>query len=232
MNRKVKVILTSLFIILDIVLLVSILVIRDATMKNNLTKEVNTLIKLDFTKDRYNRPLKTSGKYGQTEKAIKNYLDEYAVLLQSTLKAVHDEEFTKILSYDNYKKDGPEFKKSLAYIKESKEKFNKNIDKLITSSEEDSIITYGNNKIKNQKSLEMYKKYMLSKAMLNDFKSTQKTLNDSRTKVNNLYDTSNSVLNFLVKNKESWELADGEVKFKTEALYNEYTNMIKQLNSK
>ena len=228
MSQKKKVILTSLIIFFDAILLVSIVTIRNATMKNNLKKEVKDLVVLDFSKDRYNTKMKTSGKYGKIEKTIKNYLDDYAVLLQDVLEDIHDEKLTKVLSYDNYKADGPEFKKSLEYITNAKKEFNTNVDKLIADAEEKNIVSYGQEHL-NDNSIGMYKELMLNYGLLNNFKETQTTLYDTKIRVNNIYDTSTEVLNFLVKNKDNWTLENGEIKFKTQALYNDYNNMIKKV---
>lgn len=228
MSNKKKIILTIIVVIFDIALLISILVIRNATMNNYLDREVNDLVALDFTKDRYNTELKTSGGYGKIENTIKEYLDNYAVLLQSVLKDIHDERLTKVLSFDNYKADGPEFKDSLSYISQAKESFNTNVDKLIADSNDKNIISYGEKNL-NSKQLKKYKELMLSDKMLNDFKDTQKELMSTKVRVNNIYDTSEAVLNFLVKNKDNWKLENGEIKFKSQTLYNEYNNMIKKI---
>lgn len=229
MSYKTKAILASLIVAFDVVLLCSIVVMRNATLENKLKKEVNELVALDFTKDRYNTKIKSSGRYAKVEKAIKNYLDGYAVLLQSVVTDIHDEKLTKVLSYDNYQKDGPEFKESLNYIESAKKEFNENVDKLISESEERSIIEYGQKELTSNKSLTIYKELMLSKKMLKDFNETKETLTETKTRVNNIYDTSSSVLNFLVKNKDNWKLENGEIKFKNQNLYNEYNNMIKNV---
>ena len=72
MNYKTKIVITSLIVAFDVVLLCSIVILRNATMENNLRKEVDELVKLDFTKDRYNTPVKNSGRYGKVEATIKN----------------------------------------------------------------------------------------------------------------------------------------------------------------
>lgn len=229
MSYKTKAILASLIVAFDVVLLCSIVVMRNATLENKLKKEVNELVALDFTKDRYNTKIKSSGRYAKVEKAIKNYLDGYAVLLQSVVTDIHDEKLTKVLSYDNYQKDGPEFKESLNYIESAKKEFNENVDKLISESEERSIIEYGQKELTSNKSLTIYKELMLSKKMLKNFNETKETLTETKTRINNIYDTSSSVLNFLVKNKDNWKLENGEIKFKNQNLYNEYNNMIKNV---
>lgn len=229
MNYKMKIVITSLIVALDVVLLCSIIIVRNATLENNLKKEVKNLVALDFTKDRYNTPIKTSGRYGKVEGTMKSYLDDYAVLLQKVLTDIHDDKLTKILSYDNYQKDGPEFKDSLKYIESSKKEFNDNVDKLIAESQEKGIISYGEKQLSSKRSIKIYKEFMLSDEMLNNFRETQKTLAETKVKLNNIYDTSNEVLNFLVKNKNNWKLEKGEIKFKNQNLYKQYTNMIKKV---
>ena len=231
MSQKKKVILTCLIIVVDCILLVSILSVRSATMRNNLKKEIKDIVLLDVTKDRYNTKLKTSGKYGRIEKTIKTYMDDYAVLLQDVLGDIHDEKLTKILSFDNYNSDGPEFKNSLQYLKDSKTEFNNNIEKLIKNSDEKSIIAYGEANLKNS-SLTSYKELVFNYGLVNNLKATQTTLYDTKVRVNNIYDTSTEVLNFLVKNKDNWKLENKEIKFKNESLYKEYTNMIKKIDTK
>ena len=231
MSQKKKVILTCLIIVVDCILLVSIFSIRSATMRNNLKKEIKDIVLLDVTKDRYNTKLKTSGKYGRIEKTIKTYMDDYAVLLQDVLGDIHDEKLTKILSFDNYNSDGPEFKNSLQYLKDSKTEFNNKIEKLIKNSDEKSIIAYGEANLKNS-SLTSYKELVFNYGLVNNLKATQTTLYDTKVRVNNIYDTSTEVLNFLVKNKDNWKLENKEIKFKNESLYKEYTNMIKKIDTK
>lgn len=232
MKHKTKVILTTIFVIFDIVLLGSIIIIRDATMRNNLYKEANLLAKQDFTQDRYNTKLKTSGRYGKIENTMKSYLDDYAVTLQGIAKDIHNDSLTQVLSYKNYETDGPEFKKSITYLSNSKKEFNKKVDKLISNSKENSIINYGKSKLSNTRNLDIYKDLMLDDKMMANFEDTQTTLNETKVRMNNIYDTSSSILEFLAKNKDNWKLENGEIKFKTQALYDEYNNMINKLNNK
>ena len=76
MSQKNKTILTIIVVIFDIILLISVLCIRDATMNNNIRKEVRSLVALDFTKDRYNTKLRTSGSYGKVEDIHRQAIDK------------------------------------------------------------------------------------------------------------------------------------------------------------
>jgi len=212
-------------------LLIGFLVIRDATYLNDLKKEVNELSKLDITKDRYNREIKSSGDYAIVEKTIKDYLDDYAVNLQDVLQVIQDPKLTKILSYENYSTDGAlEFKESLEYISTTKESFNKKIDELSSKLEEDSISNYINDKTNDPYYVNLYLELMLEDNMINDFEETKSLLEKNKIKVNNVFDVSTEVLNFLNTNKGFWKTEDGEIKFLTQELYDQYNSLIAKIN--
>ena len=232
MSRNKRIILVVLFVMLDVFLLIGYLVIQDATMLNNLKKETNILSKLSVTTDRYNRKLKTRGNYAIVEESIKDYLDDYAVLLQDAMAIISDDRLTTILSYNNYLEDGPEFKKSFTYLEQTKQDFNKKIDSLIKRSEEDTIKDYINDKTQEVYYRDLYNKLMLDSDRKDEFFETKDLLIKTKTKVNNVLDVSYEVLNFLVVNKDSWKVEDGEIKFLTQDLYNQYMAYISKLTTK
>ena len=232
MSKRKKAFLIVMFLIFDFFLVVVFLTVREATMLNQLNKEVRSLESLDFTADRYNTKFKTSGNYRKVESLIKEYMDNYAVLLQDTLKEIQDEKLTKILSYDNYQKDGPEFRESLEYLTESKKEINDNLDKLITLSEEDTFVNYVDGKINDPYYIELYKKLVSNSKIQKKFNDNKEILYETKIKINKIYDTSDKVLKFLVKNKNSWKLENKEIKFKTQALYDQYKKMIDEINKK
>ncbi len=231
MSTKRKFFFIFLFVLLNMFLLVSFLVIRDATRLNNLKKEVNSLSKLDVTKDRYNLKIKTSGKYGVVEKAIKKYLDEYAVLLQDTLQIVKDPKLTSILSYENYKNDGPEFTKSLTYLNEKKSSFDKNMETLLNNLDEEVIKKYIYEYTEDEYFVQLYNELMFTNSMKDDFSETKSLLERTKTKVDNVLETSSAVLTFLVQQKGFWVLEEGEIRFQTNELYNQYMAYIQDIQS-
>ena len=140
MSTRRKFFMIFCFIVLDAFLLIGFLAIRDATSINQLKKEVNELTKLSIVNDRYNRSIKTKGGYAIVETSIKEYLDNYAVSVQEVSDLIHDPKLAKILSYDNYLEDGPDFQNSIAYLNESKKTFNDEIDQLLVDLEEEQIM--------------------------------------------------------------------------------------------
>ena len=220
-----------LFILLDMFLLVGYLVIRDATMLNELKKEVNSLSELDITRDRYNTSIKTKGDYAVVEKAIKEYLDNYAVLLQDVLQVVKDPELTNILSYENYYQDGPLFTHSLTYLDETQKDFNEKMDILLFNLEEDTIQNYIYDKTSNVYFQDVYMDLMLNGDIRKDFQETQDLLYRTKTKVNHVFDTSREILEFLVNHSDEWVLEDGEIKFQTDELYTKYVAAVSKISA-
>ena len=217
------------FIIIDVILLLGFLYLRDATLENKLRKEIETLSKLDITKDRYNTEIKSSGKYKIVEEAIKTYLDDYAVGLQEVSSVLSDSTLTKVLSYNNYQEDGPEFSKSRNYLNETKDKFDKTIDELISKSDKDTISNYIYDKTDDHELIKLYQELMLDDSILEELNSNKELLVNTKVKIDNILDTSLEVLNFLNTYSDSWIIENGEIKFKNKELFNYYNNLISKV---
>ena len=229
MSNKKKFFIIFLFIILDAFLLVGYLVIRDKTNLTNLKKEAKEIEKLDVTKDNFNRRIKTSGDYALVEKTIKNYLKDYSNEIQDVKETMNDTKLTKILSYDNYSKDGFEFTESFKYLTSEKESFNKEIDSLIEMSDEKYINKYIDKKIKEKYYNDLCKDLMITKKRMNNLSETKKTLEEIKTKVNKIIDTSTEVLNLLKDNKDNCVLEEEQIKFKSKAVFDKYNELINKI---
>ena len=232
MSKGKKILFILGIVILNIFMIVSIYCINRATMENKLRREVNSLAKLDITKDRYNTKIKTRGGYAVVEKAIKEYLDNDAVSLQKVLVIMNDKKISRLLSYDNYKNDGPEFKNSLNYITTNKEVFNKEIDSLINNLDEKNIKKYIRTKTKDKYYINLYDELMLSSKFTKEFNNTKSMLENTKTHVNNIFDTSSEVLNFLILYKDDWVLEDNQIKFRKQEQYNYYMELVSKVNNK
>ena len=228
-NRK-KFILIILCIIVNAFLIIGFLFLRNATMLNDLKKEAKALSNLDITKDRYNRRIRTRGDYANVEKTAKTYLDDYAISLQKMLSIMTDPKITQLFSYDNYTKDGPEFKDSVIYLQSAKEEFNLQVDNLLKNSDEDTICAYGKERIKDDYYYSLYLDMILNDSMKKQFSDTKEILLQTKEKTNEIFDISGELLNFLITNKDFWKLEDGEIRFQTDNLYNQYNLYVSRLS--
>ena len=220
------------FILIDVFLVVGFLVIRDSVSFNELKKEVNELSKLDVTKDRYNRKIKSHGDYAVVEKAIKDYMDGYAVDIQYLSKMMNDERLSSILSYSNYEKDGVEFKESLSYLEKSKKEYNEKIDKLIANLDDENIDNYIYTKIDDTYYISLYHELMFETQMIDNLRKTRTLLEESREKMNLIYDTCIETLSYLSLYNDKWKLENEEIKFQTEDMYNYYIGLISKVQKK
>ena len=229
MSTRKKFFFVFLFIILDAFLITGFFVIRDATMVNIIEKESDKLASLDLATDRFNIKVKTKGKYGKVEDNMKSYLDDIALSLQKTLLIVKNPELTKILSFENYKNDGPDFIKSLSFLEKSSNEFNTNIDSILNRLEDKSIKSYGKKNIDEVYYRKLFNQFMLRDDMKEKYNKTSLLLKESKSNVNHIFEISYQTLTFLVTHKEEWQLENNEIQFKTDELMNEYNSLISSL---
>ena len=229
MSTRKKFFFVFLFIILDAFLITGFFVIRDATMVNIIEKETDKLASLDLATDRFNIKVKTKGKYGKVEDNMKSYLDDIALSLQKTLLIVKNPELTKILSFENYKNDGPDFTKSLSFLEKSSNEFNTNIDSILNRLEDKSIKSYGKKNIDDVYYRKLFNQFMLRNDMKEKYNKTSLLLKESKSNVNHIFEISYQTLTFLVTHKEEWQLENNEIQFKTDELMNQYNSLIGSL---
>ena len=213
-------------------LVVGFLVIRDATSLNYLSKEVSILSSLDVTTDRYNRRIQTNGGYADVEKAMKEYLDDYAQDIQELSTYISNTKLTKMLSYDNYLEDGPEFTNSLAYLDEIQIDYNNKVDDLVERASKKSIRSQIIQRTKDDYYVSLYEKYMFDEDLMHSIRESKKILKTSQVDINHIIDVSREVFQFLNTYSGSWELKDGSILFKTQDLCNYYDSFIQEVSIK
>lgn len=232
LDSRKKFFITFCFILLNAFLIVGFLVIRDATSLNQLKKEMNELTKLNVTTDRFNRKIKTTGGYAAVEISIKEYLDGYAVGVQDINSLVHDPQLSKILSYENYLEDGPDFKNSIAYLEEAKDTFNTEIDQLLEDLEEDHIMEHIHTRTNDTYYVSLYEQLMLDGEINDELYQSKDLFSKTKVQVNSIYDTSLAILNFLIAYDGSWKLEDGQIKFANDELCQYYNSLIAKVETK
>lgn len=232
LDGKKRFIFILIFIFIDVALIIGFLLIRDATNINKLEKEIDVISELSLDSNNFDRKIKTSGGYAIVEKSIKDRLSYFSNGMSEITTLVNDSKLSKVLSYDNYNGDGPEFRKSLTYLEESSTKFNKKVDELLEAMDDDNLRDYIYKKSDNKYYVSLYKKYMFNDDIMVNIKEAKDLLNKTKIRVNNIYDVSIDVLNFLNLYQENWKLEDGEIKFQTEELYNYYIGLISKVQVK
>lgn len=225
--------------IIAIVAVVALLVIivagvrgYDVSQKRILAQEVDKLVKnRDLSTDTIDvDDIKSSGEYAKVEKAIKTYLNDYAIEVQKLISISKEDKITNLLSIQNYKEDGPEFTETLAYIEETTKKLDEASEKAIKLMEKDEMFNYIENYDLSNKYKELYKTLMLDEETEKDLKEAQTELQNSVDKLKNNLQVATEILNFLKENKSSWQIQNNLVMFNNQTLlkqYNEYTRKLK-----
>ena len=232
MSLKRKILYIVAFIFVNISLIFGYVLFREATMANDLKKEILNLAKMDMTTDRYKTPIKTRGEYAIVEETIKEYLDDSASLLQDCLSVTKDSRFTKALSVDNYVADGPNFVNTLDYFTRTQLKFNNNMDVLMNRLDDSTIREYIDHKVFHSYYEELYQELMGSSPMKEDFSLVEDYLIQTRTSINHKMDVSIQILNFLKDHPNDWKVENQEIQFTDTELYNQYNLLIQDLNTK
>ena len=202
----------------------------DAMQEVILRQEAAKIGKLDITEENIDTKIKTTGKYAVIEQTMKDYMNEYSIKCKEVIGMMKDEKLAKILTAENYKKDGPEFTNSREYIATSKEQFNGKINTLIDMTSEEKMKEAIEGKKLEAEDIELYYELMLGEEKTLDLEETVETLQESAKSINNIYDVQEKVLNLLTTNKGKWEVNDdGEIEFSTQSLVDQYNNLISSL---
>ena len=137
MKKKIFIGITTVIAILLII--VTVVVVRDLGEERKLKDEVNKIANLDLLEEDVDMTIITKNEYGIVEKTIKEYINEYGKIAKETVSLMQDKRTTNLLSIDNYEQDGKEFIESKAYIKDTQEKINTNISRLIELTRKENM---------------------------------------------------------------------------------------------
>lgn len=227
MKKKMIVIVAILALI--IVGVIGYFATLDLKQGVTLRKEVDTIGKLDITKDEIDMTIKTKGDYAVVEKTIKEYLNTYSVNIKEAMNIMQDKKMAEILTADNYKNDGPEFTNSKEYISKTKTDFNEKMNLLINMTSEEKMMQEIENKNLDSNFVELYRELMLGEKMEEDLKQMVSSLEEASTTINNILDTQEKVIDLLINNKGKWEVQGSQIQFSTQKLVNEYNSLIGNL---
>lgn len=196
-----------------------------------LIEEVNTISKMDITKQDVNLPIKTTGDYAVVERAIKSYLSEFGEKAKSVSTILSDEKIAKLLSADNYKEDGPEFKATKEFIATTRTNFNENMDRLVSMCKEETIVENIKKENLSSKYEELYKTLMFDDKVKKDLVEAGDQLSESSELVNSMLNTQEEIINFLANNASAWSInSRNQVEFKDAGLLSQYNTLVRKLS--
>ncbi|MBR2998104.1 MAG: hypothetical protein IKF37_03390 [Bacilli bacterium] len=230
-NKKNKKHLYTVIVVI-LFIIIGLLVIGNGIMLSTLKSEVKNVKEKNIITDKYDKNSYLLFGYGTILKTIKEYYYDNASLIQEIIDIRNDSFLSKVLSYDNYSSDGTDFNKTISFLTEKKKKCDENFLALTERYSNEYIENLVSKKVKKTYYKDLYKELMLKDSDLKEYEDTRNYINGLKTEIDNIFDVSTKVINFLIENKESWELQEGQIKFKSRELFNTYNEMISLINKK
>lgn len=229
-NKKRNIIIgVVVAVVLLVIGIIGYTVIGDLKQEDILRTEIKTLSEKDITKDRYNESIKTQGDYAVVEKAVKEYLDEYAVTLQNVVEIIEDKAIINMLTADNYQKDGPDFKTSKEFLTTTKKNLKEGLEKLTNMTSTKTIMKNIEDKKLDKYYNDLYKELMLNGIAEKDFETSKQYLKSAGDQMNNLLDVEEQIIDLLIANKGKWQIENGKIVFQETATLNKYNELCKKI---
>lgn len=213
-----------------ILILIGVLVGKDLKQESNLKKELNEISEMvsdpdgDFKEiSRRLNTTVTTGDYQKIEKAAKKYFTDILDNLIDIVTVLNDERITNILTVDNYVNDGKEFLTTRKYIKDTKEKLITGRDSYYELFTEEKVMTYLDGL-----TIDDYYRDFYRNEIIGDIENEKndKTVEKAINQIIDMLDDSEKIINFLVENKNAWEVEGDTIVFDTNELVDQYNNLL------
>ncbi len=230
---KKKIILTIFALLILTIAIITYLVLRDISYERKLKNEISQITELtkdwqNFNKEQFEEKINrtiTKKDYALVEKSAKKYLKDSVNNMLEITNILENENITKILTADNYNNDGPDFTNTKNYLLDTKNKLTTGLDNYYKYLTKDVIISYLD------PSLDKYYKNFYLNELIGDYEKefNDKTIDTSIKNLFTLLDNSEKIIDFLIENKTSWYVKDGNIVFKTNDLLNTYNTLVDNL---
>ena len=135
---------------------------------------------------------------------------------------------TNAVNIENIKEDGPDFNNTKKKLSESKTSVDTILNNFSEYLTEEAALSYIKDIELDEYYTNLYNKYVLGDNLA-EMQSARdeiiKSLNDIKTLIENEEET----INFLAQNKENWEVENDQLVFYSEALSNQYNDIISKI---
>lgn len=167
----------------------------------------------------------SDGDYLQVENALKEYLTSRFQNITKISEILNNEKLENILTIDNYKNDGPEFVTTKEYIENTKQELQELKNRYEELFTEETIMSYINNKSLDSYYVDFYKKELIG----NPEESKDNTVEHNIDGIITILDSYNSVIDFLITNKNSWKIEGENIVFANEELSNKFLEIVNNM---
>ena len=164
----------------------------------------------------------SKGDYLVVEKAVKQYLSDALASMKELQSVVDDDRITTLLTIDNYAEDGPDFVNTKEYIQNTRTTLENLKNEFISYTTQEKMDEYISDKGLDEYYIELYNELMGGdKIMQADIEELESSLDS----IINMLNNTEVVIDFLIENKDSWELQGENIVFFSNDLVNEYNEL-------
>lgn len=211
-------------------------IIKDLKQEQALRVEVDKISKTinekNYNTEEVNKMLErriANGDYAVVEDAVKTYMSDSLKSIAKLEALVGDKELPKVLSAENYKKDGPNFTKTKAYIKKTKEDLQTVNTEILNAMDNEKIKEYIASKDVDEHYKKFFEELAFGKEEIID-ETDKKKYTDSIDVFKELLDIQEDIINFLSKNKNKWKVQGNQVMFYNQSELNQYNSYLTKIN--
>lgn len=223
-----------IFIVIGIIILVLLgifgyMVVDEMNQTNKLIVEVDEISQM-FNKtsidyDAIEQKLTTNvskGDYLVVEKAVKQYLSDGLTSMKELQEIVDDDRITTLLTIENYSEDGPDFVNTKEYIQNTRTTLENLKNQFISYTTQEKMDEYISDKGLDEYYIELYNELMGGdKIMQSDIEELESSLDS----IINMLNNTEIVIDFLIENKDSWQVQGENIMFFSNELVNEYNEL-------
>ena len=223
-----------IFIVIGIIILVLLgifgyMVVDEMNQTNKLIVEVDEISQMfnqtSIDYDAIEQKLTTNvskGDYLVVEKAVKQYLSDALASMKELQSVVDDDRITTLLTIDNYAEDGPDFVNTKEYIQNTRTTLENLKNEFISYTTQEKMDEYISDKGLDEYYIELYNELMGGdKIMQADIEELESSLDS----IINMLSNTEVVIDFLIENKDSWQLQGENIVFFSNDLVNEYNEL-------
>lgn len=164
----------------------------------------------------------SKGDYLVVEKAVKQYLSDALASMKELQSVVDDDRITTLLTIDNYAEDGPDFVNTKEYIQNTRTALENLKNEFISYTTQEKMDEYISDKGLDEYYIELYNELMGGDEIM---QADIEELESSLDSIINMLNNTEVVIDFLIENKDSWQLQGENIVFFSNDLVNEYNEL-------
>lgn len=209
-------------------------VVVDLNQEKKLKEELDYLYEItnkeDYDEKEVNKILNrtvTTGDYKKVEVAYKKYTKDCFTILTDITSVLENDRLSYVLTADNYQEDGKDFVKTKEYLKSAKETLEQSMIKYNDYFTEEKAMSYLDKELDDYY-IDFYKDEVVGNLESDE---EDEKLFDSLNSIIDLINAEEEVINFLIENKDNWQVENGSIAFTSDSLIDEYNMLLAAINN-